>query len=519
MSKKSGSKGSGSKVSKPVTSGSKKSKSNASGSKKSKPIVSSKSSSQTGPTVDEIEKAFNLKVKEYNCYDDYHPMIGVSWSEKQDTYIVRYAKAVNTKSKILESACEKIKDAIASEIEHFADKNDAEESDDDAEIIENEKDDLEEQCTFKEEKDFVRVIFQYEDIYFITYAHENKPYFDIRHIISLLDLHENRTTEKYTANKNRIIFRYWFMNEFEGYLLRELIDSGGLYAILLNSNSKFGKTFKQHVEKILVELTNKGCLSIGAHGIELKKDALRENYSKMETATAIVKYSYENSLHFNCMYEIVMKGSRINLSMYLKKHVIYAFLVMATNVIVPYMIIKFGYTHDIVTRIGSLGNEYEKSKFVLLGIRFVESEEDEKKFHEYLRKRYPSMPFEMEINGRKKTELYYFNPCLMDEFDGYRTDLNNTVIVTTLTEEAKKVMELLSIELDNFINSATTLIKNDPDYVRTIIKMRHERSLEMERQKTIEMEKELIKEQKEVQKLRHKNNLEEMKIIKMKSKK
>lgn len=443
-------------------------------SKKSKPSKSGskKSVKPKKPTDDEIEESLNEKVNDYNGFDECNPMKGVRWNEKRETYTVKITTIINTCSKVLETACQKAMDAINNEISIEDAENDV--------SIE----------TLREETDFIRFSFKYEQIYFITFRFENKMYFDIRHVIVLLDINDETATKKYNKYKDQIVYRYWFTNEFDGYLLRELIDSDCMFEILLNSNSTFGKQFKTQVAKILTDLLEMNLLKTTEDGIELS-NKLHQTYTKMESAIKYEKYVYNNPIHFDHMFNLVVKGSNINLSPYLKKHIIYAFLILLNNATSPEMIIKFGYSHDIVARIGSLPNEYEKSRFVLLGIRFVESEEDEKKFHTFIGKIYPDLHYDMKVKNKPKVEIYYYNPVLMNEFDSFMPELNPGMTITTLSEDAKKVMNLLSIELDKFFDSATTFLRNDPDYAKTILRLRHEKSLEHERQKTLSIEKEV----------------------------
>lgn len=482
-------------------------------SKKSKPSKSGskKAIKPKEPTIDEVEESLNEKVNDYNGFDENNPMKGVKWNASRNTYFIKISNKINTCSKNLDIACKKVMDVINNEIRCEETENDANDDEDD----EQDDSDID---TFKKESDFIRFKFNYEKIYFITFRFEKELYFDIRHIIALLDVNDDNVVKKYNKYKDQIVYRYWFANEFNGYLLRELIDSDCMFEILLNSNSTFGKQFKTHVAKILSDLLKMDMLKSDENGLELRKTEMEKKKKEIELAITHEKYVYDNPIHFDHIFNLVLKGNKINLSPYLKKHVIYAFLILLNNTSMTEMIIKFGYTHDIVSRIGSLSNEYDKSRFILLGIRFVESEEDEKKFHAFLGKIYSDLRFEMEIKGKKKVEVYYYNPSLMNEFDSFLPEINPGTTITTMTDEAKKVMEMLSIELDKFFDSATSFLKNEPEYVKTILKLRHEMSLEHERRLTEESKQKTLTMEKEVGLINKKNYELALKVEKERNK-
>src|SRR3984885_7864731 len=136
---------------------------------------------------DDVEKLLDGKIHKYNKYNKNHPMKGISFNRSKN-------KNINTTSKDLEIACQKIIDIFC-----------------------HKKNDLFGQKVAK-------IKFTYQDYYFLTYIHKNKPYFDIQHIISILNLKSTSWNEKYNEFSNNICYYIWHKNEFNGYILRELID-------------------------------------------------------------------------------------------------------------------------------------------------------------------------------------------------------------------------------------------------------------------------------------------------------
>ena len=66
----------------------------------------------------------------------------------------------------------------------------------------------------------------------------------------------------------------------------------------------------------------------------------------------------------------LIRGANIPLQKYIKKNVLYAFIIMNIKLSYEYFIIKFRYTDDILGRIKTLQDEY-KSKIFLIGIKLI----------------------------------------------------------------------------------------------------------------------------------------------------
>jgi len=96
--------------------------------------------------------------------------------------------------------------------------------------------------------------------------------------------------------------------------------------------------------------------------------------------------------------------------------------------------LKIGYTFNIIKRYSTLCNEY-KSDFILIGIKNVNSEQDELEFHNYMN----NLPNKYNIkynnkSNQKKMEIYKFDEEVINEF-------NNYTIVLIEQEKTKQEIE------------------------------------------------------------------------------
>ena len=209
--------------------------------------------------TDEIEQKLDEKVPKYNKYSETHPMEGISYNEKQNKYCVRYGD-INTCVKTITKGCKKILDS-------FDNKHPEK-------ILEN----------------VVRQDFTYRNHYFMIYWYENEPYFDIQHIISVLNLKPSYIREKYNDYSDDIEYCIWHKNEYRGYILRELIDEKTMYNMILSSNSTISKSFKSDIAKILTKLRKQNKLIITNDSIQLKEGVTKPNIKSFYDITQITSY-------------------------------------------------------------------------------------------------------------------------------------------------------------------------------------------------------------------------------------
>ncbi|BCS83792.1 hypothetical protein QLL95_gp0331 [Cotonvirus japonicus] len=190
-------------------------------------------------TIDNIEKQLDKKIPKYNGFNENHPMNGVTFDKSKNKYQVKF-KNINTYGSDLEIISKKI-------LESYVKKT--------TEIVQI----------------YVKYNFIYQNHYFIVYSIEKQLYFDIQHIISVLNLKKSSWNDKYNEFSKYIEKYIWHKNEFDGYILRELVSRKSMFKIVLSSNSKFSKSFKDDVAEILDNLCDKDKLNITNDKISIQK--------------------------------------------------------------------------------------------------------------------------------------------------------------------------------------------------------------------------------------------------------
>lgn len=368
--------------------------------------------------VNEIEKNLDNKVAKYNKYNKNHPMKGVTYNENDKNYRIRYKDYDNNTTK-LNTACEKIKEKITPKNEEKILKNGDKNK------------------------------FAYKDHYFIVYWHESKPYFDIQHMISVLNLKPSYIKQKYNEFSKNIKYYIWHKNQFGGYILRELINEKTMYDLILSSNSKFSKSYKSDVSEILVELRKNNGLVITNEKMTLKKP-IKEEYQNIQALNYMQNiknkqykiYNYMSHNDLSLLEMLIKEGANISLSKYIGKHVLYMFVIPIKTEHND-IIIKIGYTEDIIDRIRTLKVEYKTTVF-LIRIKIITGKKDESKFHKSMVKLYPQLVEKYKIKNKNKVELYKMSDKILKEYDNYMTD--ETIIKEDddpedLTEAEEEVIE------------------------------------------------------------------------------
>ena len=404
--------------------------------------------------ADEVEEVLDNKVDKYNKHDDQNPMIGVSYDKTKKKYIVRYNGIQKTSIDVTK--------ASESIIKIFTDKNGQ-----------------------KILKNVQKIKFIYANHYFMSYWHQNEPYFDIRHILSLLNTDDSTTRKKYSEHSKEIEYYIFHPNSFGGYILRELIPESTFYKIVMHSNSDFSKKFKEDVIKILQQLRKNGQLKITNDAMTLRNNNKTINSTIIETSYPL--YFKNNERHAKLINKLIELGKKISMTKYKDKHIMYAYIVELLDKEHNYYIIKFGYTYNLAKRKTKLETEY-KAKFYLLRAKIITSENDEENFHAILKATYGELVEEYTINGKKKTELYKFSPQLLEEYKNYLDD----------NHQDDEFDFHITTELDFYQNS-------DIFYSDKMIEY-------MTKQRSEKHEKEMAEHNKKMTELRYKNGGKEVDI-------
>lgn len=292
-------------------------------------------------------------------------------------------------------------------------------------------------------KNFRKIIsqkkIQYKDKKIIIYLTENNnAYFDLHHVINLLE--DKSKKDKYAEYKNKIVLYDIRDNEYGGFYIKEYVNQETFYNILLHSNSIYARKFKEDISKILDQLTNQGNLTLVND-----KLMLVENKKIYPTEHLVNDYNYiqtyNNEILVNFVKEKIKESQKSNWNKYMYRHIMYFFIITLED---PQglnrILCKIGYSCDFLKRIKSLENEY-KCKFFLINMKLVHSIQDEKDFHNLLKKKFPELCVDLKIGTHDKDETYVF------DFDLYRTYMDYVdkgefnKIEIELEEENKKIME------------------------------------------------------------------------------
>jgi len=366
-------------------------------------------------SIDDIEKELDAKIDKYKGFSKTHPMQGITFDKTKNKYQIRHDK-MNTSSINIDIACNKIK-------EFYDDKKGKK-------IILN----------------AVKKYFSYRNHYFLTYWIDNLPHFDIQHVISVLNLSESYVHDKYKQFAEYVSNHMWYKNEFGGYILRDLISESIVFEIILSSNSDISKTFKKDVAIILSNLRKEGDLVITNDVVtvtkKLKKHANIDEDKNVQIQNMIdtkKPLSYDNAADMMQLYILINQLSYAPIGSYINQSVLYAFIVTLKREHND-VIVKFGWTLDLLERIKDLKDEYG-SNFYLIGLRRIKNELVERKYHKVIQFKFPDNIEAVKIKGKDKIEIYKFNLLMMSEFNVVEEDRMQNIQDVILTDGQKLLIE------------------------------------------------------------------------------
>ena len=125
------------------------------------------------------------------------------------------------------------------------------------------------------------------------------------------------------------------------------------------------------------------------------------NYNKVNTKRIHV-CSYDSINDVAYAQYLIIVGSNFPISRYINKHVLYAFIIPITTTNND-IIIKIGYSEDIIDRFQTLETEY-KSKTLFVKAKIITGKKDETNFHKMIKTKYAELIENYIINGKDKTE-------------------------------------------------------------------------------------------------------------------
>lgn len=269
--------------------------------------------------------------------------------------------------------------------------------------------------------DVPKRFFTYDSHNFVCYWYENTIFFDIRHIVPTLKkiLHKNSISYN---NCLKHVTRYlWYKNDYSGYNLRELINEKTFYEIILACKAGTSETVRLDIGRIIRAVRNNEFIIDDQllHQVlnPIPKSNTHDDLIKI-LDTGIVPYDYDNPDHLIYAQYLVSKGAYCDITKYINRKVLYAILLVLKNPSNTKIIIKFGYSKDILGRFMQLKNEYNCDIF-FIDAKIINSEKEETVFHNQLKAKYDDLIKSHTIYRYKKTEIYYLNPVLMKDFDDY----------------------------------------------------------------------------------------------------
>lgn len=355
---------------------------------------------------DNLEVILDSECERYNKYNECNPAPYISYDKDGKRWIYQGKK--NIKKKFL-------KNLIPVTKEKIGDKN--------GENFHN---------IIPEKK------IQYKGRKIIIYMIDNRAYFDINHIINLFDAKSK--LDKYKEYKSKIVAKDFRDNDYNGFYIKEFIDTETFYNMILHTNSIFSNKFKDDISKILAELTNDGQLMIKDDNVSLVKKVKKSANNFIESYE--YTQTFDNMILTDFIKDRIKEMKQINWNKYCSPniHVMYCFVTTLDD-IDNRIICKIGYSADLVSRFKSLQSEY-KSKFYLLGLKTVFSQKDEKEFHNLLKIQFPEFVINKKINNHDKDELYVFDVNLYKSFLCYqdKVPFSNNIV------ELEKDCELMMTE-------------------------------------------------------------------------
>ena len=272
----------------------------------------------------------------------------------------------------------------------------------------------------------LKKVIEYQNKYIIPfwYKHDNEtdPLFDIKHILKLLDVDDRQMRNIKSQIKDDSKFIHFEPNEYNGYIVRELINEKTMYQIVLDSRSAFSKSFKSDISDLLINMRKHGNIQFAGITPQKRRSTIAHSNISEIVSTEIIQVinggiKITNDEGMTYVKSLIEKGETIHLSSYIGDHVLYFFI---TNILSSddHVICKIGYTSNINKRIESLTDEYEGSKFHLIGIKRIRNVSDEKDFHSMIKHRYKQLVCnDITIKSTHKDELYMFDKCLWEEFN------------------------------------------------------------------------------------------------------
>ena len=121
---------------------------------------------------------------------------------------------------------------------------------------------------------------------------------------------------------------------------------------------------------------------------------------------------------------------------YRNQHVLYIYALRELNYskYKKTILLKIGYSADIIRRRKTLKSEYKCKKMDLIGLKRIKNEQDEKEFHKLLKDKYNDLVInDIKMKGKSKVELYKFSENILTEFDAFPEESDSSTVIINIT--------------------------------------------------------------------------------------
>jgi prophage antirepressor-like protein len=380
------------------------------------------------------EKELDDLVIAYNKYTENNPMANIRWNVSKKKWRLQYDKKDINSSEL---------ESLAKQMLEFLTPKNAKKK------IQNRKIEL----------------IQYKTKKILLYNTLKNPVFDIQHVLNLLDIKGSYICKRYNEFKDKITHYAFIKNIYGGYILKEFIPENIMYELILSSNSKFAKSFKKDITKLLQELRSKGDLVIAGDEMQLTNTPakLKNKYVGGGTGMEILppfyginvdKNSYSNPIAVSYAKELLENSSKIIMPKYHKQHVLYAFVMTLKD---PdekknRILCKFGYSESVLDRMKNLVDEYKCLSY-LVAVKVIKGASVERDFHKMLKSKYPESHVIIKIKNTIKDEIYVLDEHLMMQFTGLEDlakDSNKNEIETSYLH----ICDILKSHTEDFLKHA-----------------------------------------------------------------
>jgi prophage antirepressor-like protein len=394
----------------------------------------------------DVEDTLDKTVTKYNSFSEKHPMDYVNYDETHSNYRVRQT-GQSFASKKSDVVCKKMLEIFYANLRK----------------------------SFQEIGVDKKIPIKYAGKNILVYNTVDNPLFDIQHIFSLLGLEQASISDKYDTFKKYISHFGVQKNQFGGYFIREFVSFKTMCQIIMSSNKKFAKKFKEDVSEILDNLRQNGQLTLSQNTLSVNTEhsQLMETHINSIIDSGKEIQSYDNPVYNDFVKTLIINGAKISITPYMNNHVMYMFVTTLKDPLEKNRILcKIGYTYDIVTRIASLRSGYG-CKFYQIAFKIVKSEQYEKEFHKMIKTLHHDLHVPTKCKNKDKDEIYVFDKILYNEFmnikDGVETKQLHNPIETPNDDILVKLEQKITDDTpqkikDPYINKLPPARKDDGSY-------------------------------------------------------